>query len=167
MRQRSTSGSPSLGSTTAILQPLYPLDDGRPSVSNPVRGERPDEQPTEPPSPTSTPDEADVEGILVQGDEWTLEPERVSTTVDEEHTITFENVGEVAYDLTIGAYPLSDRDAESQAEDETFMAQTETIQSGETTTLTVTPEQTGEFPMWCDVAGHRDAGMEDVLVVEV
>lgn len=107
MRQRSTSGSPSLGSTTtAILQPLYPHDDGRLSGSNPVRGERPDEQPTEPPPPTSTPDEADVEGTLVQGDEWTLEPERVSTTVNEEHTITFENVGEVAHNLTIGAHPL-------------------------------------------------------------
>lgn len=86
--------------------------------------------------------------------------------MDEEHTFTFENIGEVAHNLTMGAHPLSDRDVESQAEDETFMAQTETIQSGETTTLTVTPEQTGEFPMWCDVAGHRDAGMEDVLVVE-
>jgi uncharacterized cupredoxin-like copper-binding protein len=86
--------------------------------------------------------------------------------VNEELTVTFANVGEVAHNLTIGARPLSERDAESQAEDETFMARTETIQPGSTATLTATPGRTGEFPMWCDVAGHRDAGMEGAVAVE-
>lgn len=45
-------------------------------------------------------------------------------------------------------------------------AQTDTIASGESTSITFTaPAEPGEYPYWCAVGDHRSAGMEGVMVV--
>ena len=38
-------------------------------------------------------------------------------------------------------------------------------QPGETKTLEVTPAGAGEYPIFCDVAGHRESGMEGKMTV--
>ena len=38
-------------------------------------------------------------------------------------------------------------------------------QPGETQTLEITPASAGEYPIFCDVAGHRESGMEGKLTV--
>ncbi|WP_458205905.1 cupredoxin domain-containing protein [Haladaptatus sp. NG-SE-30] len=88
--------------------------------------------------------------VTVEGSEWKLEPAEIQAKKGEELTITFENVGTVAHNLTVG----------------TFDVKTETIQPDQTDGVSFTPDQTGEFPYWCDVAGHREAGMKGTLVVE-
>lgn len=110
------------------------------------------------PTATSTPSGLDGE-ITVKGSEWTLLPEAFRATVGQELTLTFENIGEVAHNLTVGEFPTDERSIVEQDEDGTHMAKTETIQPDATTSVTFTPDSTGTFPYWCDVPGHRDAGM--------
>lgn len=95
----------------------------------------------------------------MKGSEWTLVPDAFQAKVDQELTIHFENVGEVAHNLTVGAFPADERSVAEQDEEGTFLAKTDTIQSGGTTSVTFVPESTGTFPYWCDVPGHREAGM--------
>lgn len=44
--------------------------------------------------------------------------------------------------------------------------QTRTIPPGENATLSFVADQAGTFEYWCNVTGHRDAGMEGTLTVE-
>jgi len=126
----------------------------------------PTETPTQTAASTGTPTGLDGE-ITVRGSEWVLEPDGFRAAVGQELTITFENVGEVTHNLTVGALPTDERSAAEQAEEERFMAKTDTIQPEATTAVTFTPESTGTFPYWCDVPGHRDAGMlGEMTVVE-
>jgi plastocyanin len=43
---------------------------------------------------------------------------------------------------------------------------TPVIGGGETTSVTFTADETGEFPFYCSVGNHRSAGMEGTLIVE-
>lgn len=94
-----------------------------------------------------------------------LRPERFEARVNQELTVHFENVGEVAHNLTVGRFPTSERSVQEQDEESSFMVQSETIQPGTRTTVTFTPSSTGTFPYWCDVPGHRGAGMLGKLIV--
>lgn len=104
--------------------------------------------------------------ITIEGSEWTLSPAAVSAPPRQPLEITFKNVGSVAHNFTLGEFPVKEKPAEEQAENEDFAVKTETIQSGESATTTYSPERTGTFPYWCHVSGHRDAGMEGKLIVE-
>lgn len=112
----------------------------------------------------STPTGLDGE-ITVRGSEWLVAPDAFRAKVDRELTITFENVGEVAHNLTVWEFPADERSVAEQDEAGTFMGKTDTIQSGETTSVTVAPGSTGTFPYWCDVPGHRNAGMVGEMTV--
>lgn len=138
--------------------------------SNDTPTEQQANPPTETPSPTATatrtPTSTGLDGeIAVKGSEWTLVPDGFEARVDQPLTITFENIGEVAHNLTVGMFPADERPVAEQAEEETFMAKTDTIQSNDTTTVTFTPASIGTFPYWCDVPGHREAGMLGEMTV--
>lgn len=113
---------------------------------------------------TATPTGIDGE-ISVEGSEWVLDPETFQATVDQSVTVHFENVGEVAHNLTVGKFPVDERSAATQDEEGTILAKTETVQAGVTTSITFTPESTGTYPFWCDVSGHREAGMIGEMIV--
>lgn len=119
----------------------------------------PTETPT--PTPTGTPGE-----ITIEGSEWELVPAEFETPVDTQRTITFENVGSTAHNLSIGKFPVEEQSAAEQAENDQFMARTPTIQPEETASVAVAPTTTGTFPYWCDVTGHRQAGMEGRMHAE-
>lgn len=90
--------------------------------------------------------------ITVEGTEFAFNPHEVTVKKGEEVTIIFENVGNIAHNLGIGA----------------FGVRTDTIlriRDG-TDEITFTPTKTGTFPFWCAVPGHRDAGMEGNLIVK-
>lgn len=128
------------------------------------------ESPTETSTATPTAEQtttsgATVQGTLVKGKEWTFTPSEISATKGTELTITFKNVGSIAHNLTIGKFPIEKRSAKKQDKNNTIAAQTKTIQSGKTATVTFMPDQTGKFPFWCDVSGHRDQGMQGRIVV--
>lgn len=92
----------------------------------------------------------DVPGTLVEGSEFFFDPATVRVPPGEQAVITFRNVGSVAHNFSIGDLGV----------------RTPTIQSGNTATVRFTPEQPGTYAFWCDVPGHRDAGMQGRLVVE-
>lgn len=115
---------------------------------------------------TASPNQNARDGeITVQGSEWTLVPEAFEAILGQELTVHFENIGEVTHNLTVGEFPADERPVAEQDEEGTFMTKTDTIQPGETTSVTFTPESTGTFPYWCDVPGHRDAGMVGEMTV--
>lgn len=126
----------------------------------PSRTETPSSSETPPQTTIATPTPTGLDGeITVKGSEWTLEPDAFETKIGQELTLHFENIGEVAHNLTVGQFPASERSVAEQDEEGTFMIKTDTIQSDETTSVTFTPDSTGTFPYWCDVPGHREAGM--------
>lgn len=95
--------------------------------------------------------------LTIQGDEWKLTPNRTTVPAGEEITVTFENVGSNQHNVGI------DLDGDGDTDDD---VRTETIPQGETATFTVTIEEPGEYTYFCDISGHRSAGMEGTLVVE-
>ena len=99
-------------------------------------------------SPSPTP--SGPKRVTVEGTEWTLDPAEISVDSGRRLELTYANVGTVAHNLAVGAFDVK----------------TETIQPGATDTVSFTPARTGEFPYWCDVSGHREAGMVGTLTVE-
>lgn len=87
---------------------------------------------------------------VVEGREYFFNPETVEVNQGENVTITFRNAGSIAHNFTLPA----------------FDARTTTIQPGKLASVSFTANQTGEFPFWCSVPGHRQAGMEGTLVVK-
>ncbi|MFB6192106.1 MAG: cupredoxin domain-containing protein [Haloarculaceae archaeon] len=104
--------------------------------------------------------------VTIEGSEWELAPAAFTTPVDARRTIAFENVGSTGHNLAVGAFPVEERSAAEQAGNDQFMARTPTISPGETASVAVAPSTTGTFPYWCDVTGHRRAGMEGRMRVE-
>lgn len=88
--------------------------------------------------------------VTVEGTEWSLDPAEIVVRRGRPLEVTYANVGTVAHNLAFGDFDVK----------------TETIQAGNTDTVSFTPDRTGEFPYWCDVSGHREAGMEGTLTVE-
>lgn len=99
-------------------------------------------------STASTAENADA--ITVEGSEFSFSPDEITVKKGQEVTIVFKNVGTLAHNYTIGDLGVK----------------SETIRPGQTATVTFTPTQTGTFAFWCDVPGHRQAGMEGTLHVE-
>lgn len=124
----------------------------------------PESTPTRTSTPAKTPRAAGA--ITIEGSEWKLVPATFTTEPGRELTVTFENVGSVAHNLTIGEFPIETRAAVEQARAGEFTAKTETIQPNHTDSVTITPETAGTYPYWCDVSGHRQAGMEGRMVVK-
>jgi len=87
--------------------------------------------------------------LAVEGEDYAFAPARIEVSAGETVEITFEHTGALSHNLEI---PKLD-------------AATETIQSGKTTTLTVTPEKPGSYEIRCSVPGHAPAGMTGELVV--
>lgn len=99
-------------------------------------------------------------------EQWELDPATFLAKTGTQIEFTYENVGTTTHNFALGAFPLEEKSAAEQAENEEFPIKTETIQPGKTTTATHTPEETGTFPTWCDVAGHLEAGMDGQMRVE-
>jgi GT2 family glycosyltransferase len=76
-------------------------------------------------------------------------PERIEAEAGETVEITFANEGSLSHNLTIKGLD----------------AGTDTIQAGNTTTISFTPEEPGTYDIVCTVPGHSQAGMTGDLVV--
>ncbi len=87
--------------------------------------------------------------ITVEGSEFTFNPSEITLDEGTAVTIIFKNVGTIAHNFTIGELGIA----------------TDTIQPGEAAEITFTPTKSGSFAFWCNVPGHREAGMEGILGV--
>lgn len=98
-----------------------------------------------------------VTEYTVEADEWSLSPANVTVPAGEEITVTFENVGSNQHNYGV------DLDGDGDTEDD---VRTETIPKDESVELTFTVDEPGTYAVFCDVPGHRGAGMEGTLTVE-
>ena len=90
------------------------------------------------------------DAIVIEGTEFSLTPNEITVDKGEEITIMFKNVGSVAHSFVIDELGI----------------RTEPIVPGDATKIILTPENTGSFSYWCDVEGHRNAGMEGTIIVK-
>lgn len=97
---------------------------------------------------------SDDEATTVEGTEWKLTPSNLTVAAGENVTIVYENVGDAAHNWAL------DLDGDGEPEQKT-----DTVQPGETTRISFTVDEAGEYAYFCDVSGHRDAGMEGTLTV--
>jgi plastocyanin len=84
--------------------------------------------------------------------EMYFDPDSVSADAGTSLTINFDNVGNQLHDFTI-----DDLNGEEVEID---------VPSGEQDSLTLQmPDEPGEYTFYCDIPGHREAGMEGTLTV--
>lgn len=95
--------------------------------------------------------------LTIEGTEWSLSPNQTTVPAGEEITVTFENTGSNQHNVGI------DLDGDGETEDD---ARTETIAAGESATFTVTIDEPGQYAFFCDISGHREAGMEGSMTVQ-
>jgi len=93
--------------------------------------------------------QAKTEWVTIKAKEFRFIPDTLRVTEGTLVSIRFRDVGQLAHNLTIAYYATD----------------TESIPGGTSDTLRFLADSTGTFPFWCDVPGHRQAGMEGVLIV--
>lgn len=64
-------------------------------------------------------------------------------------TLTLENTGALAHSFVIDALSIK----------------IENVQPGQTSSVTFTPAAAGTYDFYCDIAGHKEAGMKGKLTV--
>lgn len=99
-------------------------------------------------------EEASPGGLVVKGGTMFFDPVQITVQAGEEVTVTMQNVGSSRTFhnwVVLGA---------SQ-----FIS-TSKVVGGEEASVTFTIDQPGTYTVICDVAGHREEGMEGTLIVE-
>lgn len=87
----------------------------------------------------------DVDRVVhVNGTEYDFTPTNVTVEKGETVKVVFTNTGNIAHNWGVDAFDV----------------RTETIQGGESDSVTFTADETGTFAFYCSVAGHREQGME-------
>lgn len=89
---------------------------------------------------------------------WEFTPTSFNVTAGEEVTVEFVNEGDNGHNWGVDL----DQDGELQDAERTA-----TIGKDRTTTITFTaPSQPGDYAFWCDISGHREAGLEGTMTVQ-
>ena len=88
--------------------------------------------------------------IIVDGEEFSFSPARISVKEGEKVKLTFNNVGSFPHNLKVEGLNIG----------------TSTIGGGESETIEFTVEEGGTYSTFCSVANHRAQGMEGVLTAE-
>ena len=88
--------------------------------------------------------------VTIEAYEWKFDPSIVRVKKGQEVTIVFVNEGTFPHNLYISGYNVK----------------TETIGPGRKYMVKFVADKTGKFAFWCTVPGHREAGLEGVLIVE-
>lgn len=101
--------------------------------------------------------------------------ERIEAAVGQPISLTLDNQGVLEHDFSIVEIPLQGEVTTGHAEepeehDMSGVAEEPTVhvaaaQDGQST-IEFTPAAPGQYTYYCTVSGHREAGMEGVLVVE-
>lgn len=86
--------------------------------------------------------------VEVVAKEFSFEPKQIEVEAGQTVRLKLDNQGSLSHNLFVEGG-----------------GHTETIQGGKTATVTVTVPDSGRMAYWCNVPGHREAGMEGTLVV--
>lgn len=87
--------------------------------------------------------------VTIVAKEFSFTPNEIIVTTSENVTLIFINEGVLSHNLAIPALDI----------------QTDTVQSGDTVTMTFAAPKTGTFQFSCLVPGHFEAGMEGHIMV--
>jgi len=82
-------------------------------------------------------------------DTFTFDPANLTAQVGQMVEISLENVGVLEHNLVIDEFSVS----------------AGPLQGGQSAPVSFTPSAAGTFTYYCDVPGHREAGMEGTLTV--
>ena len=91
--------------------------------------------------------------ITVEGDEFSFSPANISVERGATVELTFKNVGAIPHNYIVDELGLG----------------TKTIDAGQTDVVTfTTPSAAGSitYASYCSIPGHREAGMEGLIVIE-
>lgn len=88
--------------------------------------------------------------VTVVGEKLKFHPDTVTVSVNETVVLHFKNKGFISH-----SFHINELDVHS-----------ETISPDESTSVTFTVEEAGEYSFTCEVAEHKKAGMVGTLVVE-
>ena len=100
---------------------------------------------------------------------------RFEVTAGQPLKITLHNEGTLTHDFTVQEMPhngkvMVEEMAGSMEHDMGSMSETPDIHmaasSGNNSSIAFTPSKAGEYPFFCTVAGHKEAGMVGVLIVK-
>ena len=105
-------------------------------------------------SSTSSSDSGGGENFNVTATEFAFQPDTFEGKVSQKITFKLTNQGTVGHTLVI------------QSPDGSSELAKLSTQPGETKTLEFTPTGAGTYPIVCDIAGHKEAGMKGQLVVK-
>lgn len=92
--------------------------------------------------------DGDTRTVEVVAKEFTFEPSRIEVAPGSRVEIKLINEGSLSHNLHIAGDGMK----------------TETIQTGDTDTLTVTAPENGKLAFFCNVPGHKQAGMTGEIV---
>lgn len=110
-------------------------------------------------SPAAAADSTDIEAAV--GD-FFVESSRTSFTVGETYTFTVTNEGEMPHEFVVEQAGAMDEPIEVDGE----AAEIESIEPGDTATLTVTFSEPGNYQLACHFGQHYQNGMALNIVVE-
>ncbi len=89
--------------------------------------------------------------IVIEASEFKFSPSDVRVKKGETVKLTLKNVGKMPHDWVV---------------EKMGGASIDKINGGQTTSITITPSQTGTFTTFCSVGNHRQQGMVGKLIVE-
>lgn len=126
--------------------------------------------------PTPMPD---VVGVTITMNDIHYDLETIEVEAGDALVITLINEGALEHDFVIEELPMAGAPHihemdEAGGEHEHDLGQTAAAgepdlhfaaMPGTISTATLTPTEPGRYPFYCSVAGHKEAGMEGVLVV--
>ncbi|MDF0751532.1 cupredoxin domain-containing protein [Marinobacter sp. 71-i] len=92
--------------------------------------------------------DGDTRTVEVVAKEFTFEPSRIEVAPGSRVEIKLVNEGNLSHNLHIAGEGMK----------------TETIQTGHTDTVTVTAPENGKLEFFCNVPGHKQAGMRGKIV---
>ncbi len=112
------------------------------------------------------------EVVIVSSDQLSFEPSTVTVKAGQHVMIVFDNSdAQAPHDFTIDEMHVLNLHAEGGIKhmdgDEGGEADVQiAAAAGEKAVIEFTPEEPGEYAFYCSVVGHREGGMEGLLIVE-
>lgn len=101
-------------------------------------------------SPSEASTSANMQQVMVEGNEFKFTPSTISVKMNQPVEITFKNTGKFPHNLTIKGLNIA----------------TKTVQPGQEDSVTFTPAKAGSFEYMCTVDSHAEKGMTGTLTVQ-